>query len=227
MKRGPRSIPFFLLYPWPRPSRPDDVGHLRVRVICRCQKPQASPPVGIVPSGSVMLVSDEAPEATCLSSLCGSFRRLVRRLFPLHASLWQGGDGRWDGCPNVDRARVRLWPSPPCGMSARAWPVAREVPAGWCTIPTGTLARGMGPWSFATSALIPAVSFAPLSGCSRQRWRLVCVPLRHVLPIRVSRLWGIRPHHPRQALRPEGDRCSGPGICACDSTPPRRRPRLA
>jgi hypothetical protein len=39
-------------------------------------------------------------------------------------------------------------------------------------------------------ALIPAVCFASLSGCSRQRWRLVCVPLRHVLPIRVSRLWG-------------------------------------
>lgn len=34
-------------------------------------------------------------------------------------------------------------------MSARAWPVAREVPAGWCTIPTGTLARGMGVGSFA------------------------------------------------------------------------------
>jgi len=33
---------------------------------------------------------------------------------------------------------------------ASAWPVAREVPAGWCTIPTGTLARGMRPWSFAT-----------------------------------------------------------------------------
>jgi len=26
-------------------------------------------------------------------------------------------------------------------------------------------------------ALIPAVLFAPLSGCSRQHWRLVCVPL--------------------------------------------------
>ena len=72
-------------------------------------------------------------------------------------------------------------------MSARAWPVAREVPAGWCTIPTGTLARWMGPWSSATLAIIPAVCFAPLSGCSRQRGRLVCVPLRHVLPIRVSR----------------------------------------
>jgi hypothetical protein len=39
-------------------------------------------------------------------------------------------------------------------------------------------------------ALIPAVFSAPLSGCSRQRGRLVCVPLRHVLPIRVSRFWG-------------------------------------
>jgi hypothetical protein len=35
-------------------------------------------------------------------------------------------------------------------------------------------------------ASIPAVLFAPLSGCSRQCGRLVCVPLRHVLPIRVS-----------------------------------------
>ena len=39
-------------------------------------------------------------------------------------------------------------------------------------------------------SIIPAVCFASLSGCSRQRWRLVCVPLRHVLPIRVSRFWG-------------------------------------
>ena len=40
-------------------------------------------------------------------------------------------------------------------------------------------------------------------------------------------LGSIRPHHPRQALRPEGDRCSGPGIWICDNPPPRRRPRLA
>jgi hypothetical protein len=96
--------------------------------------------------------------------------------------------------------RVRLRQSPPRGMSASAWPVAREVPAGWCTNPTGTLARGMQPWSFPTLALIPAVFVAPLSGCSRQRGRLVCVPLRHVLPIRVSRFW--EPSDPITLVKP-------------------------
>jgi hypothetical protein len=47
--------------------------------------------------------------------------------------------------------------------------------------------------------IIPAVLFAPLSGCSRQHWRLVCVPLRHVLPIGVSRFRGIRPPNPRSS----------------------------
>jgi hypothetical protein len=74
-------------------------------------------------------------------------------------------------------------------------------------IPTGTLARGMQPWSFPTSILIPAVLFAPLSGCSRQHWRLVCVPLRHVLPIRVSGFRGasdpitlVKPHVRRETV---------------------------
>jgi hypothetical protein len=93
----------------------------------------------------LMLVSDEAPEATCLSSVCGSFRRPVRRFFPLHASLWQGGDGRrWSD--------VRPGAGPTLASpydDASAWPVARKVPAGWCTIPTGTLARGMIVWPFA------------------------------------------------------------------------------
>ena len=35
-------------------------------------------------------------------------------------------------------------------------------------------------------ALIPAVLSAPPTGCLRRRGRLVCVPLRHVLPIGVS-----------------------------------------
>ncbi len=104
-----------------------------------------------------MLVSDEAPEATCLSSLCGSFRRLVRRLFPLHASLWQGGDGPRD-CSQRMTGR-----GSGCGVmrdDTSAWPVAREVPAGWCTIPTGTLARGMlfDHWR---PAIIPAVFIRP------------------------------------------------------------------
>jgi len=38
---------------------------------------------------------------------------------------------------------------------ASAWPVAREVPAGWCTMPTGTLARGMIVWPFATRLSSP------------------------------------------------------------------------
>jgi hypothetical protein len=58
---------------------------------------------GFLPPVMGMLVSDEAPEATCLSKLCGSFRRPVRRFFPLHTSLWQGGDGlRPSGDPRVE-----------------------------------------------------------------------------------------------------------------------------
>jgi hypothetical protein len=82
---------------------------------------------------------------------------------------------------------------------ASAWPVAREVPAGWCTIPTGDPRPGDDRLAICGLASIPAVLFAPLSGCSRQHWRLVCVPLRHVLPIGVSRFRGIRPPNPRSS----------------------------
>ena len=46
-------------------------------------------------------------------------------------------------------------------------------------------------------ALIPAVLSAPPTGCLRRRGRLVCVPLRHVLPIGVSGDKIIRPRHLR------------------------------
>ena len=46
-------------------------------------------------------------------------------------------------------------------------------------------------------ARIPAVLSAPPSGCLRRRGRLVCVPLRHVLPIGVSGDMDIRPRHLR------------------------------
>ena len=111
-----------------------------------------------------MLVSDEAPEATCLSMYVapsgasfGVYSRCMRLSGKAATVLGT--------CvPGMTGRRVRLWQGPPCGMSAIAWPVAREVPAGWCTIPTGTLARGMGLWSFATLAIIPAVFVAPPSG---------------------------------------------------------------
>ena len=91
---------------------------------------------GLLPPGELKFVSDEAPEATCLSNVCGSFRRLVRRFFPLHASLWQGGDGPWNLRSRDDRARVRLrrhhemtlqpgrWPGrfPPDGAPIRPGP---------------------------------------------------------------------------------------------------------
>jgi len=59
---------------------------------------------------------------------------------------------------------------------ASAWPVAREAPAGWCTNPTGTLARGMF-FDHWRSSIIPAVLSARRLVCSRRRGRLVCVPL--------------------------------------------------
>ena len=103
-----------------------------------------------------------------------------------HASLWQGGDGPWNLRSRDDRARVRLRQRPPRGKSARAWPVAREVPAEWCTNPTGTLARGMMPWPCAARRASPPFYPPRRRSSSRRRGRLVCVPLRHVLPIGVS-----------------------------------------
>jgi hypothetical protein len=113
---------------------------------------QAPPPVGIAPSGSSMLVSDEAPEATCLSMYVapsgasfGVYSRCMRLSGKAATGAGTGvptSTGRGSGC-NVIRD------------DASAWPVAREVPAGWCTIPTGTLARGMKPWSFPTLAHHP------------------------------------------------------------------------
>ncbi len=79
-------------------------------------------------------------------------------------------------------------------MSARAWPVAREVPAGWCTIPTGTLTRGMivchlRPGAHPRRFIRPAVwmfatAWAP------------CLCASEARPSdRGIRCWGIRPHH--------------------------------
>ncbi len=66
--------------------------------------------------------------------------------------------------------------------------------------------------AIAGPAIIPAVLFAPLSGCSRQHWRLVCVPLRHVLPIGVSRFGGIRPPTPRSSPTSGGGPLQRAGI---------------
>jgi hypothetical protein len=149
-----------------------------------------------------------APRSAFFPAACVSLAR--RRRSSSSSGLARG--------PRIDRARVRLRRHHE--SDASAWPVAREVPAGWCTNPTGTLARGMGLGSLATSAIIPAVCFAPLSGCSRQRWRLVCVPLRHVLPIRGFRRRASDRPPSLPPLRPEGDRCSGPGFQVCDNPPP-------
>ncbi len=137
-----------------------------------------------------MLVSDEAPEATCLSILCGSFRRLVRRLFPLHASLWQGGDGRRDDPsirPTFDRARGSGCGSHPlaeCLPEPGRWP-GRFPPDGAPFRP-GPSPGGCDPGhSRPRSSSPPFVSPRRL-GSSRRHGRLVCVPLRHVLPIGVS-----------------------------------------
>ena len=183
---------------------------------------------GSLPPGRVMLVSDEAPEATCLSNLCGSFRRLVRRLFPLHASLWQGGDGRRDRSPTFDRARVRLGRVllADCLSKPGRWP-GRFPPDG-APIRPGPSPGGWGLRSFATSASSPPFFVAPPSGDVRDGVGALSVCLSGTS----FRSGYPAPGHPTPspslpAPRPEGDRCSGPGICACESTPPRRRPRLA
>ncbi len=109
-----------------------------------CQKSQALPPVGINSLRfALMLVSDEAPEATCLS----------KYVAPSGAPF---GDFCPAACVSLARRRRASGPKsdvrPGAGPAAAspdgdasAWPVAREVPAGWCTIPTGPSPGGC--WS--------------------------------------------------------------------------------
>ncbi len=137
-------------------SRRVAAGHVQI-----VKNPKLRRRSGSSPSGSVKLVSDEAPEATCLRNVCGSFRRLVRRLFPLHASLWQGGDGRWDGCPNVDRARVRLLHHLAMTRQSGRWP-GRFPPDG-APIRPGPSPGGWG-LDHVRPPIIPAVFVAPPSG---------------------------------------------------------------
>jgi len=177
-----------------------------------------------LPPGGVTLVSDEAPEATCLRCLCGSFRRLVRRLFPLHASLWQGGDGPRVR-PEDDRARVRLRHHPEMTLQPGRWP-GRFPPDGAPFRP-GPSPGGCGPGHFRPRSSSPPFYTPRRLGSSRRHGRLVCVPLRHVLPIGVSGVGHPTPSPSYPAPRPEGDRCSGPEVCTCESARPRRRPRLA
>ena len=201
-------------------------------MIRRCQKTQASPPVGIAPSGWAetflglnprigrgarsnlskyeYVAPSGAPFGVFVPLTCVS---LARRRRSLVLGSGPRMTGRGSGCGAIRD-------------DASAWPVAREVPAGWCTNPTGTLARGMfsDHWR---SSTIPAVLSAPPPGCSRRRGRLVCVPLRHVLPIGGFRRRASDRPPSLPPPRPEGDRCSGPGLQVCDNSPPRRRPRLA
>ncbi len=81
-------------------------------------------------------------------------------------------------------------------MSAIAWPVAREVPAGWCTIPTGTLARGMRSWSFATG-VHPRRFLRPAVWIFATAWA-PCLCASEARPSdRGIQLRGIRPRHLR------------------------------
>ena len=176
MLRCPREAraskhPSFLLYLWPRPSRPGIARHLRVRGDLSMSKSPSfaagrdcSLRVGSFLSSGLTRGSDEAPEATCLRNLCGSFRRLVRRFFPLHASLWQGGDGPLSSS-GVTRGPRMTGRGSGCGITTRVtrqpgrWP-GRFPPDGAPFRP-GPSPGGCGLRSFATSALIPAVFCRP------------------------------------------------------------------
>ena len=153
MLRCPRKTraskhPSALVYLSPRPSRPDEVGHLRVRGNLSMSKNPSfaagrddslrmghaclgsNPRIGrgarsnlskylyVAPSGASFGVF---VPLTCVS--------LARRRRSLVLGSGPRMTGRGSGC------RVMR-------DDASAWPVAREVPAGWCTNPTGTLARG-------------------------------------------------------------------------------------
>ena len=73
--------------------------------------------------------------------------RLSGKAATVSGTLSRGLTGRGSGCGDTQCA-------------ASAWPVAREVPAGWCTNPTGTLARGMF-FDHWRSSIIPAVFVRP------------------------------------------------------------------
>jgi len=60
-----------------------------------------------------------------------------------------GFNPRTEDWPGAGPAAASPWDD------ASAWPVAREVPAGWCTNPTGPLARGMIVWPFAARRSSP------------------------------------------------------------------------
>ena len=85
--------------------------------------------------------------------------------------------------PKNDRARVRLWHHREVTRQPGRWP-GRFPPDGAPIRPGPS--PGDDAMAICGPARIPAVLSAPPSGSSRRRGRLVCVPLRHVLPIGVS-----------------------------------------
>lgn len=152
------------------------------------------------PSGWVELVSDEAPEATCLSKCVapsgasfGVYSRCMRLSGKAATALGprvrpeddQGLTGRGSGCGITTRVTRQpgRWPGrfPPDGAPFRPGPS-----------PGGCGSGHLRPRPSSPPFLSPRrlVMFATA-------WRLVCVPLRHVLPIGVSGDESIRPRHLR------------------------------
>ncbi len=136
-----------------------------------------------------MLVSDEAPEATCLSILCGSFRRPVRRFFPTacvslarrrrSSGQARGLTGRGSGCGSHLLAECLpepgRWPGrfPPDGAPYRPGPSPGGCWSGHCW-PGHHPRRIVRPavWMFAT-ALAPCLCASEARPSDRgiQVWR--------------------------------------------------------
>ncbi|MBB5276057.1 hypothetical protein HNR26_002109 [Rhizobium rosettiformans] len=141
------------------------VGKLAVRgssASADFQKPQASPPVGSSSSGSVMLVSDEAPEATCLSKYVapsgasfGVYSRCMRLSGKAATVLCPRPRVKPEDDPRTedDRARVRLWHHREMTRQPGRWP-GRFPPDGAPYRP-GPSPGGCGLRSFSTSAHHP------------------------------------------------------------------------
>ena len=149
--------------PSPSPLRPALAATFKVVAPKQTvKKPKPTRRSGSLPPDGEKLVSDGAPEAACLSSSMWLLPAPRSTFFPARMRLSGKAATVLGSGPRMTGLRVRLGQSPSEEVSAIAWPVAREVPAGWCTIPTGTLARGMG--SVVRLSRIPAVCFAPPSG---------------------------------------------------------------
>ncbi len=182
---------------------------------------------GSLPPGRVMLVSDEAPEATCLRNYVapsGASFGVLSRCMRLSGKAATGVVTILRSRRSTGR-RVRLRHHCEMTLQPGRWP-GRFPPDGAPFRP-GPSPGGCWPWSFATSVLIPAVCFAPPPGIFATA-RAPCLCASEARPSdRGIRLRGIRPRHLRIHPTSGGRPLQRAGILHLRQCSLPRRPRLA